>query len=397
MKTHLDLFSGIGGFALACRWNNIQTVGFVEYEDYPRRVLSKQFPSVPLFGDIRDFDATPFRGVDLITGGFPCPPFSVAGKQRGKEDDRYLWPEMLRVIVEAQPRWVLAENVAGLINMALDTVCADLEAEDYATGPVVLGACAKNAPHRRQRIWIIARNVGNSTSRRGSAHGSQSGSGTERNGAGQADRVGSPGPDVGNPKGWGLQGCRIRDKGSEHSEEVGQGTAGSIGAGAGSSSRDVAHSQCQSVRDEGSGQDAGETSSLQGELRERQRVRVDPGECGKDVAHSDSIRPQGERREDHSEGWQIKDGPTGLCNGARSCSKTEGSILESNLGRRTDGLSAGLDMPRRWGDGTWEEGVPRVTTEKKNRTARLKALGNAIVPQIAYELIRCMKEIDESE
>ena len=166
MKTHLDLFSGIGGFALAARWNNIQTIGFVENENYPRRILGKQFPGIPIHSDIHDFDATPFRGVELITGGFPCQPFSAAGKQRGKEDDRWLWKEMLRVIVEAQPTWVLAENVAGLINMALDEVLLDLEAQDYATGTVILPACAKNALHRRDRCWIIARNVGNSDSKR---------------------------------------------------------------------------------------------------------------------------------------------------------------------------------------------------------------------------------------
>lgn len=397
MRTHLDLFSGIGGFALAARWNNIQTVGFVEYEDYPRRVLSKQFPGVPLFGDIRDFDATPFRGVDLLTGGYPCQPFSQAGKRKGKEDVRHLWPEMFRVITQARPSWVLAENVAGHINLGLDEVLLDLESEGYTCRTLVLPACAKNALHIRQRVWIVAKNVGNSTSGRGSAYGSQSGSGTERMGERQADRVGSPGPDVAHSKGNGLQGGRIGNQGSEHSEEIGQGTAESIGAGAGSSSRDVAHSQCQSVRDQRCSGNAGPERKGEEQGKKRQRVRVDPSECGKDVAHSDSIRPQGEWGEDHSEGWQIKDGPTGLCNGARSCRKTEGSILESHLGRGTDGLSEGLDMPQRWGDGSWEEGVPRVTTEKKNRTARLKALGNAILPQIAYELIRCMKEIDESE
>jgi len=329
MKTHLDLFSGIGGFALACRWNNIQTVGFVEYEDYPRRVLSKQFPGIPLFGDICDFDATPFRGVDLLTGGFPCQPFSAAGKQRGKKDDRYLWKEMLRVIVEAQPRWVLAENVAGLINMALDTVLADLEAQNYATGTVILPACSQNALHRRDRVWIIARNAWDSTSDRGSQI---------RQVSGRSDS---------NPRGI----CA-----------------------------DVAH-----------------TSKFRPQKQRPELKTTRFKRVGEDVAHSDSIRPQGEWGEDHSEGWQIKDGPTGLCNGARSYSKTEGSLFKPHLGGGTDGLSSGLDFRRQWGDGTWEEGVPRVTTEKKNRTHRLKALGNAIVPQIAYELIRCMKEIDESE
>ena len=166
MKTHLDLFSGIGGFALAARWNNIQTIGFVENENYPRRILGKQFPGIPIHSDIHDFDATPFRGVSLITGGFPCQPFSISGKQRGKKDDRYLWKEMLRVIVEAQPTWVLAENVAGLINMALDEVLLDLEAQDYATGTVILPACSQNALHIRQRCWIIAKSLDDTQSKR---------------------------------------------------------------------------------------------------------------------------------------------------------------------------------------------------------------------------------------
>jgi DNA (cytosine-5)-methyltransferase 1 len=166
VRTHLDLFSGIGGFALAANWAGFTTVGFVENENYPRRILGKQFPGIPIHSDIHDFDATPFRGVDLITGGFPCQPFSAAGKQRGKEDDRWLWKEMLRVIVEAQPTWVLVENVAGIINMALDEVLADLEAQDYATATVILPACAVDASHRRDRVWIIARNVADTDSDR---------------------------------------------------------------------------------------------------------------------------------------------------------------------------------------------------------------------------------------
>ena len=154
---------------------------------------------------------------------------------------------------------------------------------------------------------------------------------------------------------------------------------------------DVAHTQCQSVRNEGSGQDAGETSSLQGELRERQRIRVDASECGKDVAHSNGTRLQGFTESNISGGegqWQTAG--NGLPTNANP-----GKFV-GRLGGSLDGLPEGLDMPGRWGDGTWEEGVPRVTTERKNRTHRLKALGNAIVPQVAYEIIRCMKEIDES-
>ena len=170
MRTHLDLFSGIGGFALAAGWAGFTTVGFVEYEDFPKRLLSRRFPCIPIHSDIHDFDATPFRGVDLVTGGFPCQPFSAAGKQRGKEDDRWLWKEMLRVIIEAQPTWVLAENVAGLINMALDEVLADLEAQDYATGTVILPACSQNALHRRDRVWIIAKSLAHSEQQRLQEH-----------------------------------------------------------------------------------------------------------------------------------------------------------------------------------------------------------------------------------
>jgi len=162
VRTHLDLFSGIGGFALAANWAGFTTVGFVEYEDFPKRLLSRRFPGIPIHSDIHDFDATPFRGVDLVTGGFPCQPFSTAGKQRGKEDDRWLWKEMLRVVVEAQPTWVLAENVAGIINMALDEVLLDLEAQDYATATVILPACSQNALHRRDRVWIIAKSLAHS-------------------------------------------------------------------------------------------------------------------------------------------------------------------------------------------------------------------------------------------
>ena len=102
MLTHLDLFSGIGGFALAARWAGFETIQFVEYEPYARKVLAKNFPDVPIAGDIFGFDATKYMGVGLLTGGFPCQPFSVAGKQLGKEDDRAIWPEMFRVIREAR-------------------------------------------------------------------------------------------------------------------------------------------------------------------------------------------------------------------------------------------------------------------------------------------------------
>lgn len=153
---HLDLFSGIGGFALAARWAGIETVAFCEIEEFPRKVLAKNFPGVPIHRDIHDLDGSEYAGIDIITGGYPCQPFSIVGKRRGTEDDRHLWPEMRRIITQAKPAWVVCENVYGHITMGLDEVLADLEAEGYAAQPFVIPACAKDAPHKRDRVWIVA-------------------------------------------------------------------------------------------------------------------------------------------------------------------------------------------------------------------------------------------------
>ena len=132
-------------------------VSFVEIDSYCRAILRKHWPEAPQHDDLRAFDARPFRGgVDLLTGGYPCQPFSTAGRRRGAEDDRHVWPEVLRVAHECRPRWCLFENVAGHVTLGLDDVLSDLEGAGYAAWPILVPAVAVGARHRRDRVWIMA-------------------------------------------------------------------------------------------------------------------------------------------------------------------------------------------------------------------------------------------------
>lgn len=187
---HASLFSGIGGFDLAARevgWNNVFQC---EIDPFCQSVLKYYFPKTVLYEDIKRTDFTSWKGkIDVLTGGFPCQPFSVAGQRKGAEDDRYLWPEMLRVIRETRPLWVIGENVAGITNMVqpgsetdvetksdqdeenyketileqeyiINTICDDLEREGYSVQPIIVPACGVGAPHRRDRVWFITHSNG---------------------------------------------------------------------------------------------------------------------------------------------------------------------------------------------------------------------------------------------
>jgi len=170
---HGSLFSGIGGFDLAAEWCGWKNVFHCEWNEFGQKVLKHYWPEAESYGDITKTDFTQWRGsVDIISGGFPCQPYSNAGKRKGKEDERHLWPEMLRVIREVRPRYVVGENVYGLLNwnggLVFDEVHADLAAEGYETQAVVIPAAAVNAPHGRDRVWFVAYSNSTPTQRRNS-------------------------------------------------------------------------------------------------------------------------------------------------------------------------------------------------------------------------------------
>ena len=158
---HGSLFSGIGGFDLAAQWMGWENVFHCEWNPFGQRVLKYYWPKAKSYNDITQTDFTIHRGsIDILTGGFPCQPYSMAGKRKGKADERHLWPEMLRAIREIAPRYIVGENVLGLVNwdggLVFDEVQADLESAGYEVATVVIPAAAVNAPHGRDRVWFVA-------------------------------------------------------------------------------------------------------------------------------------------------------------------------------------------------------------------------------------------------
>lgn len=159
--THASLFSGIGGFDLAAEWAGWTNAFNCEIDPFCQKILKYHFPDAKQYRDIKTTDFAVWRGrIDVLTGGFPCQPFSLAGKRKGTEDERHLWPEMFSAIQQIRPRWIVGENVFGIVNwsggMVFEQVCSDLEAEGYEIQPFILPACAVGAPHRRDRCWFVA-------------------------------------------------------------------------------------------------------------------------------------------------------------------------------------------------------------------------------------------------
>ena len=163
MMAHVDLCSGIGGFALGFEWAGLsKPVLFCDIEPWSRKILKKHWPDVPIAEDVKELADDPdglIPECSIITAGYPCQPFSLAGERRGSEDDRHIWPYIFSIVQAKRPAWCVFENVYGHVSMGLDEVLSDLEREAYAVRPFVVPACATDAPHRRDRVWIVARNV----------------------------------------------------------------------------------------------------------------------------------------------------------------------------------------------------------------------------------------------
>jgi DNA (cytosine-5)-methyltransferase 1 len=199
----LDLFSGIGGFALGLERAGMQTVAFCENDAFCQKVLKKHWPSIHIHENIEELDGRQYKGTtQLVCGGFPCQPYSVCGEQRGADDDRALWPEMFRVIRAVEPTWVFLENVTGIIGMELDNVLSDLASESFASQSFIIPACATDAPHRRFRVFIVGRKAVTNSN----GTGQQSGSRCRESHREERDNLGRVCEDVADTLSEGLEG-----------------------------------------------------------------------------------------------------------------------------------------------------------------------------------------------
>ena len=368
----LSLFAGIGGIDLGLEsTGRFETVQFVEYERFCQHILRRHWPDVPIWGDVKTFDPDSCGDIDLICGGYPCQPFSVAGKQKGAEDDRHLWPRMFEIIKHKRPTWVLCENVSGHVNLGLDQVLFDLESEGYSWQTIVLGAVAVDAPHRRQRLFIVANtnNTGDRTSQRRTDQNRQ----THDEGQEEQPQFKSGGhsTDVANTDNKGL---RTRIGGANaYNEEDGRARKDNRGR----STRNAERNNITTSKNENLDVPNTNVEGLEGQ-------RIDKEISGKKTSRkfdehsseadvSDTISERGcSWQTGNQDAEDVGEQPRGTEHGERS--------IERRLGGMVDGVPTWMDEPN----------IPRVTTNQVGRTQRLKALGNAVVPQVVAQIARAI-------
>lgn len=366
----LDLFAGIGGFSLAAHWCGMHTAAFVEWDRYNQKVLKKNFPGIPVFGDIKKFNYASFksaarkagikdRTVDIVCGGFPCQPFSTAGKREGTNDGRYLWPEMLRVIREVQPSYVVGENVAGLLSMdggsVLEEICTSLESEGYTVQPVIIPACAVGAPHRRDRVWILAKS--NEANERRKSRGLQS----------QDKRKG-----LQSKQSMDIFGCSGQIYGSAFANTIGQ-----PGREAGRSWLDMEREILAQARWSKS---AKLSKTLCRDVTDASKKRLSEPKFNESPN-------QGEREKESQGPTPQRDKVTADTSGSER-QKGDNRVQKSMSERGSGGL-----WTAQWAEVAArlcrvDDGIPSWVD--RHRTNRLKSLGNAIVPQVAHQIFKAI-------
>lgn len=408
--THLSLFSGIGGLDLAAEWTGFTTVAQCEYAEYPTKVLEKHWPDVPRWKDIRTltgesfYERTGRRTVDVISGGFPCQPFSVAGKQRGKGDDRYLWPEMVRVIKELRPTWVVGENVAGIVRMALPDILSELEACGYRTRAFLIPACAVGARHRRYRVAIVGYSEHNGLSSAevtGSVEKASGGEQKRKNQTGKLKGTGEPrnGETMADSEILIEGRLPIRDK-----EEKPRSVSGG---------EDVQHTDSPGRKEQhfagesdkqgfsGRGCDEGNVCDSTGEgLSDRTSEQMEgqgtqKPELERPNSHvSDTDNRSGTLRRNREFSTVEETGRewSDFGDGKKEYEPGKWWSAESGLGGMADGIPD-------WVDGYWdiEPDIPRVSKSVPHRVDRLKALGNAVVPQQFYPIFKAIAETERTQ
>jgi DNA (cytosine-5)-methyltransferase 1 len=354
--THASLFSGIGGFDLAAQWSGFENIFQVEIDDFCQKVLTKNFPNTHKFLDIKTFDGSKYENkIDVLTGGFPCQPFSIAGKRKGSNDDRNLWSEMFRAIREIKPTWIVAENVRGILTteggLVFGQAITDLENEGYEIQPFIIPACAVNAPHKRDRIWIVAQNSLNSRWRHGRGEKRQPlgqfGEFKSRNGK----RIYSEKTDTDTP-------CtRLQTKGSQFQPIV-----------RGKRDSDVTNAQSMRCNCE--------TFSKYDVEKMEQQNGCGLDNCPQNAANTDSEQRQFLRQQITQQTLATLGRIGNRGNGTIDRTKQfdqQWYEVASELCRVDDGIPSELDKLR-----------------NTDRKPRLKALGNAIVPQIAFNILRAI-------
>ena len=353
---HLDLCSGIGGWALAFRELDINTVAFCEIDDYPQKVLKKNFPGIPIFNDLKELtyeqikERTGTRDIDLVTCSYPCQPFSVAGKQKGEEDPRHLWPDTFRIIQECKPTWFVGENVGGHIKLGLDTVLEDLASIGYDTRTFVISASSIGAWHQRKRIWIVGYSEHNGSLASEKSRRNQEAAGRSSQGQNQAEQSEGTSRPRNHENVSDTDNSRDRTFKHEVNQEqpqTDQGWQEQSQLELSRHSKNVSDTESQRTRENNKGL--------------RQRVSRVDGRQTTDVSDTSS---EGSQRHN-----------------------AKSSIDESQLGQSTDNDDEARTTQENWWQAQSELcGVPDGVSYglDKGRVGRIKGLGNAIVPQIAW-------------